>query len=112
MLIDFEDDPVIYLYKQKSGAADGLGMSINDPVGGVPFPGRISGINSHQILAWATLGFQADAELFTTRDDLESGDVIQDDVGTSYLIQGRSRRVPKGGIHEYYKYALRTQSLS
>jgi len=112
MLIDFTNDPVLYLTKQRSAKSDGLGMSVNDPVGGVPFPGRVSGISSQQILAWGTLGFQADCDLFTTRGDLENGDVVMDDAGAQYLVLGRARRVPKGMIHEYYKYPLKSHSLS
>ena len=112
MLIDFEDDPTIYLYRQKAASSDGLGMSINDAVGGEPFPGRVSSISSSQIIAWGTLGISADAELFTIRDDLGVGDVVVDDAGVSYLIQGRARRVPKGNIHVFFKYGIKSQSLS
>lgn len=111
-LIDFDSDPMLYVTKQKAASSDALGMSVNDPVGGTPFAGRVSRISGQQILAWATLGMQADCELFCLRDDLESGDVVTDDEGVSYLITGRMRRVAKGNIHEYYRYTMKTQSLS
>ena len=112
MLIDFEDDPVLYLTKQKSAKSDGLGMSVNDPVGGVPFQGRISSMSSQQILAWGTLGFQADATLYCNRSDLENGDVVMDDAGVQYLVQSRSRSIEKGTLHTFWKYSLRTMSFS
>lgn len=112
MLIDFADDSLIYLYKQKSGSADGLGMTTNDPVGGVPFQGRISRISSQKIIAWGTLGLQADAEMYCNRDDLEIGDVVMDDANVTYLVQSRARSIAKGNIHTFWKYAIHTQSLS
>lgn len=99
------------MYKQKNGQSDGLGMSDNTPIGGVPFRGRVSAINSQQIIAWGTLGFKADADLYTIRGDLENGDVVVDDAGVNYLVQGRSRRVPKGNIPTYWKYALLSGSF-
>lgn len=112
MLYDFEDDPLIYLYRQKAASSDGLGMSINDAVGGEPFQGRISRLNSSQITAWGTLGLQCDGDLYCLRDDLGVGDVVVDDAGVTYLVQGRSRSINKGTLHTYWKYGLKTQSLS
>ena len=112
MLIDFDEDPILYLTKQKATRSDELGMSVNDPVGGTPFPGRISGISSQQILAWGTLGFQADCELFCIDGTLDNGDVVRDDAGVWYRILGRARRVPKGNIHTYWKYPCKSQTLN
>ena len=112
MLYDFEDDPQLYLTKQKSAKSDGLGMSVNDPVGGVPFQGRISSMSSQQILAWGTLGFQADVTLYCLRDDLQNGDVVRDSSGLSYLVQSRSFSLQKGTLHTFFKYALKNQTLS
>ena len=112
MLIDFADDPVIYLYKQKSQSSDGLGMSTNEAIGGVPFKGRISRISSSQILAWGTLGFQADATMYCNRGDLENGDVVVDDAGVSYLVKGRARSITKGLIHTFWSYPLAGKTLS
>ena len=86
-------------------------MSLNDAVGGVPFPGRISRISSSQVIAWGTLGFQADAEMYCLRDDLGNGDVVVDDAGVSYLVKSRARSITKGTLHTFFKYAIHTQSL-
>lgn len=112
MLIDFDEDPVIYLYKQGSSQTDSLGMSVNAAVGGTPFAGRISGISSQQILAWGTLGFQADCDLFCNDGTLDDGDVVRDDAGVWYRVLGKARRVHKGNIHTFFKYPLKSQSLS
>ena len=78
--------------------------------------GRISGISSSQQAMWATLGFTADAELFTDTGslygDLQNGDIVVDDAGIRYRVTGRARRIAKGSIPDFWRYPLSSTSTT
>lgn len=111
MLLDFDEDITITV-TTPGLTSDQRGMSSGDPTGLVrKIPGRISGVTSSQKAMWATLGFEADAELFCLDGGLQNNWLVTDDVGVVYRITGRARRYAKGNIVDYWRYPIADTSL-